>query len=63
MEVGEEIVRGFEANAEVDDAVIIRRAAGDTADVIGDGETRDAGPAIAHLEKLERVDEGEHLLL
>jgi len=63
MEVGEEIVRGFEANAEADDTVVIRRAAGDTADVVGDGETRDAGPAIAHLEKLERVNEGENLFL
>ena len=63
FEIGEKIWRGFQADAETHDAVIVRRAAGNAPDVVSDGETGDPGPAVAHLEETQRVDKVEYLLL
>ena len=63
LEVGNEVGGGFEADVEADDAVIVGRPAGNSADVVGDGETCYTCPAVTHLEKIQSVNEGENLLL
>src|SRR6202011_4968096 len=43
--------------------MIVSWAAGDAPDMVSDGKTGDAGPAVAYLEQAQRIDECEDLLL
>jgi len=43
--------------------MVVGRTAGNAADIVGDGETGDAGPTVADFEKLKCVDECVDLLL
>lgn len=52
----------FEADIEADDTVGVVRTMRAGREVVSDGEAGDAGPTVADLEKLERVDEGMDLL-
>src|ERR1700758_3341235 len=43
--------------------MVVRRAAVNAPDLVGDGQTGNSPPTVSHLEKFERIDEGVDLLL
>ena len=63
LEIAKKVLGRFQADAETHDSMIVRRTAGNATDVVSNGETGDAGPAVTHLEEAQRVDEVEYLLL
>src|SRR5579862_1012516 len=58
LDVGDEIVCRFQADAQSHEAMIVVGACG-TGDGIRNGEARRARPAISDFKELQRIDEGK----
>lgn len=63
VEIGDEVGGGFEADVQANDAVVVGRPAGKTAEVVSNSKTGYPAPTVADFEEFERIDEGVDLLL
>jgi len=63
FEVGDEVGGGFEADVQPHDAIVVRRAPGPVAHLVGHREAGDASPTVADTKELEGIDEGVNLFL